>query len=61
MKTERPITVNFRVPRKLHRQFFIKAKPVGTPSEVLRELMLAFVEGRVIVTPMSVIQPSKEN
>ena len=60
MKTERPITVNFRVPRKLHRAFFQKVRVVGTPSEVLRELLLAFVEGRVIVTPLSVTQPVKE-
>ncbi len=55
MKTERPVTVNFRAPRKLHRSFTIKVKPIGTPSEVLRELMLAFVEGRIQIAPLSVI------
>lgn len=61
MKTERPVMINFRVPRKLHRAFFRKAASAGViASDVIRELMLAYTEGRVVVTPMSVTQPSEK-
>ena len=60
METQRPVTMNFRCPRKLHRGFVIKCKPLGTPSEVLRELMQEFVEGRIEITPLSVNPTSKE-
>lgn len=60
MKTERPVTVNFRAPRKLHRSFTIKVKSIGTPSEVLRELMLAFVEDRIKIAPLSVIPHNRK-
>lgn len=62
MKTERPVMINFRVPRKLHRAFFRKAASDGTiASDVIRELMLAYTEGRITLTPMSVTQPEKES
>jgi len=35
----------------LRSRFYRTAKKIGNPSDVLRDLMQAFVEGRVTVTP----------
>lgn len=43
--------ISVRVSTKLRSAFHRSAKRHGKPSDVLRELMLAFVEGRLTVTP----------
>lgn len=40
-----------RVSGKTHTKFHDKAKKFGTPSEVLRELVDAFIEDRVTIQP----------
>lgn len=40
-----------RVADKTRTRFHAKAKKFGTPSEVLRELIDAFIEDRVIIQP----------
>jgi len=43
--------VSVRLPDRTRTKFHAKAKKFGTPSEVLRELIDAFVEDRVIIQP----------
>ncbi len=43
--------LNVRVPDKIHSAFHKKAKQYGTPSYVLRELVVAFIEDRVVIKP----------
>lgn len=40
-----------RVADKTRLKFYAKAKRFGTPSEVLRELIDAFIEDRVAINP----------
>lgn len=40
-----------RVRTETKEAFTAKAEQYGTPSEVLRELVLAYIDGRVHVTP----------
>ncbi len=50
-----PITksayLSVRLPDKTRTKFHAKAKKFGTPSEVLRELVDAFIEDRVTIQP----------
>ena len=50
-----PITksayLSVRLPDKTRTKFHAKARQFGTPSEVLRELIDAFIEDRVILKP----------
>jgi hypothetical protein len=50
-----PITksafMSVRVPDKTRIKFHDKAKQFGTPSEVLRELVDAFIEDRIAIQP----------
>ena len=43
--------LSVRIPDKTRTKFHDKAKKFGTPSEVLRELIDAFIEDRVILKP----------
>lgn len=43
--------LNQRVSPKVHKAFSVKAKQFGGNSEVLRELVEAFIEDRVTITP----------
>lgn len=43
-----------RVTAKQRQQFIAKAERFGKPSEVMRDIIIAFIENRLIVT-----QPSK--
>ena len=40
-----------RVTPEIKKAFTKKAEPYGTASQVLRELALAYIDGRVTVTP----------
>lgn len=52
--------LSVRLPDRMRTKFHAKAKKFGKPSEVLRELIDAFVEDRVIIRP-PVTRNSKEN
>ena len=43
--------LSVRLPDKTRTKFHVKAKQFGTPSEVLRELVDAFIEDRVTIQP----------
>jgi len=43
--------LSVRLPDKTRLKFHAKAKKFGTPSEVLRELVDAFIEDRVTIQP----------
>jgi hypothetical protein len=47
-------TVNFRVPRSDRDAFWAKASAYGTPSHVLRELVMAYIDGRLIIEPRTI-------
>lgn len=49
--------ITVRVTPKFHTQFHRKVKAFGPPSTVLREILLAFVEGRLVIQP----SPTKRN
>jgi len=59
-----PITksayLSVRLPDKARLRFHAKAKKFGTPSEVLRELIDAFIEDRITIQP-PVNRNPKEN
>jgi len=40
-----------RVTNEMHSKFHAKAKKFGIPSDVLRELIEAFLENRLTITP----------
>lgn len=40
-----------RVTPETKQKFTEAAEPFGTPSEVIRELILAFIEGRLTIAP----------
>jgi hypothetical protein len=42
-----------RVTPKFHTQFHRKVKAFGPPSTVLREILLAFTEDRLVIQPSS--------
>jgi predicted DNA-binding protein len=44
-------TLSVRLPQDLYTDFKEKAKRFGKPAFVLRELMSAFVESRLTITP----------
>ena len=46
-----------RVTDKVHKKFHVKSKRYGKPSDVLREMIEAFVEGRLVIQP----NPTKES
>jgi hypothetical protein len=46
-----------RVAAKTHAKFHAKAKKFGTPSDVLRELVDAFIEDRVTIQPPVISNP----
>lgn len=52
------VNLNTRVTRKEKLAFNEKASRYGNPSEVLRELANAFVEGRLVIQPP--VTPSKK-
>lgn len=49
--------ITVRVTPKLHTQFHRKVKAFGPPSTVLREILLAFAEDRLVIQP----SPTKRN
>jgi hypothetical protein len=51
----KPKTKNLviRVDPQTHKAFHVKARTYGTVSEVYRELVNAFIEGRLTITPPS--------
>ena len=46
-----------RVTSQVHKKFHRKAKDYGKPSDLLREMVEAFVEGRLVIQP----SPTKRN
>lgn len=44
-------SLSVRLPTKTRTKFIVKSKDYGTPSEVLRELVDAFVEERMAIQP----------
>ena len=44
-------SITFRVSPDTKIEFLAKAKKDGDPSDILRELMLAYIEGRLLLTP----------
>ena len=51
MKRTNNHTIQARIPTEMRDAFFEKARDFGGGSEILRELVVAFVEDRVTVTP----------
>lgn len=49
--------ITVRVTPKFHTQFHRKVKAFGPPSTVLREILLALLEDRLVITP----SPTKRN
>ena len=49
--------ITVRVTPKFHTQFHRKVKALGPPSTVLREILLAFAEDRLVIQP----SPTKRN
>lgn len=49
--------ITVRVTPKFHTQFHRKVKAFGPPSTVLREILLAFAEDRLVIQP----SPTKRN
>ncbi len=49
--------ISVRVTPKFHTQFHRKVKAFGPPSTVLREILLAFAEDRLVIQP----SPTKRN
>ena len=43
--------ISVRLPDRTRTKFHVKAQKFGTPSEVLRELIDAFIEDRVTIQP----------
>lgn len=46
--------INFRIPVSERDVFWGKASAYGTPSHVLRELVLAYNDGRLVITPRTI-------
>ena len=49
--------ISVRVTPKFHTQFHRKVKAFGPPSTILREILSAFIEDRLVIQP----NPSKRN
>ena len=49
--------ITVRVTPKFHTQFQRKVRAFGPPSAMLREILEAFVEGRLVIQP----SPTKRN
>lgn len=49
--------ITVRVTPKFHTQFQRKVKAFGPPSTVLREILEALVEGRLVISP----DPTRKN
>ena len=49
--------ISVRVTPKFHAQFHRKVKAFGPPSVIVREVLEALVEGRLVIQP----NPSKRN
>ncbi len=49
--------ITVRVTPKFHTQFHRKVKAFGPPSTILREILLAFTEDRLVIQP----SPTKRN
>ena len=47
-------TINFRIPVSERDAFWGKASAYGTPSHVLREMVLAYNDGRLAIKPRTV-------
>lgn len=47
MSNQKDVLLNVRVSAKLRKSFHSKARKYGTPAEVHRELLEAFVDGRL--------------
>jgi hypothetical protein len=47
-------TINFRIPVSERDTFWGKASAYGTPSHVLREMVLAYNDGRLAIKPRTV-------
>lgn len=53
-------TLFCRVPKGFKRRFHNKASQFGTPSEIHREILAAFLEDRLSISP-DPNKPTKEN
>ena len=51
MPNSKSAYITVRVPDRTRLKFHAKAKKLGTPSMVLRELIDAFIEDRVTINP----------
>lgn len=50
-RTPKSAAIYVRVTPEMHQRFIEKASRFGLPSEVLRKIVEAFVDGRVTITP----------
>lgn len=53
--------VTLRVTEQMHKLFIDKAHTFGTPSDVLRELIDAFISDRVTINPLVIRNVETEN
>ncbi len=47
----RSVTINLRVTEKVKHDFWERASRYGVPTEILRELIDAFIDGRLNIEP----------
>lgn len=47
-------TLSLRLSKKLRRDFHRTAKAIGTPADVHREILEAFVDGRLTIHPTDI-------
>lgn len=57
--TKRSTFLTVRLHQQIHQAFRAKAERFGGVSEVMRELVEAFIEDRVVIHPP--VQPKKES
>ena len=57
MPNSKSAYITVRVPDRTRLKFHAKAKKLGTPSMVLRELIDAFIEDRVTIRPPVIRNP----
>lgn len=50
----KPVVLNVRLSRYERESFSAKARAYGKVSYVLRELMRAYVDGRLVITPRAI-------
>jgi hypothetical protein len=60
MNTKNSAFLSVRLPAKTRTLFGAKAKKFGTPSLVLRELIDAFIEGRIVIKPPVISNPMEK-